>query len=308
MRELARLSEHGQSEVAAVPEPGPRTQARIEAAKQRTKARSIRPEVKVLNHEKQKAQIGPAHSDGEGHGFHLLDAFGTSSQAFAETMLGQLASVVRSKSDGIEEASLNAGLAAVDGVAPQNEAEAMLAVQMAGTHSTAMEMLRRAKFATSTPALQEYGNLATKLLRTYTTQIECLAKVRRRGEQKVTVEHVHVYPGGQAVVGNVTQTGNREGVGAESEHQAHGLTGAVWSMRQAPRCGARTRAGTACQSPAVTGKKRCHKHGGAKGSGAPEGPANGRYRHGMRSREHLDTRRLVREMIQESRDLADMLC
>jgi hypothetical protein len=55
--------------------------------------------------------------------------------------------------------------------------------------------------------------------------MECLAKVRRRGEQKVTVEHVHVYPGGQAVVGNVTQTGNREGVGAESEHQAYGLTG-----------------------------------------------------------------------------------
>jgi hypothetical protein len=289
-------------------EPGPRTQARIAAAKRRTSARPIRPEVKVVSHEGQKAHIEPVHADSEGHGFHFLDAFGTSSQPFAEAMLGQLASVVRSKSDGVEEASLNAGLASVDGIAPQNEAEAMLAVQMAGTHSVAMEMLRRAKFATSTPALQEYGNLATKLMRTYTAQMECLAKVRRRGEQKVTVEHVHVYPGGQAVVGNVTQTGNREGAGAESEHQAYGLTGfsgleyapgtAMWSA---------TRAGTPCQSPAVGGKKRCHKHGGAKGSGAPEGSANGNYRHGMRSRDHLVTRRLIREMIQGARDLAEML-
>jgi hypothetical protein len=43
------------------------------------------------------------------------------------------------------------------------------------------------------------------------------------------------------------------------------------------------------------------------GSGAPEGSANGRYVHGMRSREHLDTRRLIREMIFEAKDLAEML-
>jgi hypothetical protein len=28
-------------------------------------------------------------------------------------------------------------------------------------------------------------------------------------------------------------------------------------------------------------------HGGARGSGAPEGKANGRYRHGRYTREHL---------------------
>jgi hypothetical protein len=31
--------------------------------------------------------------------------------------------------------------------------------------------------------------------------------MRRGGRQKVIVEHVHVYPGGQAIVGNVTHTG-----------------------------------------------------------------------------------------------------
>ena len=32
-------------------------------------------------------------------------------------------------------------------------------------------------------------------------------------------------------------------------------------LRQAPRCLARTRAGTPCQKAAATGKKRCRMHG-----------------------------------------------
>ncbi|MGB0632415.1 MAG: HGGxSTG domain-containing protein [Alphaproteobacteria bacterium] len=45
-------------------------------------------------------------------------------------------------------------------------------------------------------------------------------------------------------------------------------------MRAAPRCGARTRAGTSCASPAVRGRCRCRMHGGARGSGAPRGNRN----------------------------------
>jgi hypothetical protein len=48
-------------------------------------------------------------------------------------------------------------------------------------------------------------------------------------------------------------------------------------LRQAPRCLARTRRGTLCQSPAVAGKTRCRMHGGASGSGAPKGKRNGKY-------------------------------
>jgi len=45
-------------------------------------------------------------------------------------------------------------------------------------------------------------------------------------------------------------------------------------MLSSPRCGARTRSGQACRSPAVSGKKRCRMHGGAQGSGAPLGNQN----------------------------------
>jgi len=36
-------------------------------------------------------------------------------------------------------------------------------------------------------------------------QMEALKKYRGKGEQKMTVEHVHVHNGGQAIVGDVHQ-------------------------------------------------------------------------------------------------------
>lgn len=53
-------------------------------------------------------------------------------------------------------------------------------------------------------------------------------------------------------------------------------------LEAAPRCGAKTRRGSACMAPAVKGKKRCRMHGGAKGSGAQPGNRNA-WKHGHRS-------------------------
>jgi hypothetical protein len=44
-----------------------------------------------------------------------------------------------------------------------------------------------------------------KLARTFAMQMEALKRYRTGGEQKVTVQHVSVSEGGQAIVGNVTQ-------------------------------------------------------------------------------------------------------
>src|SRR4030088_3335477 len=78
-------------------------------------------------------------------------------------------------------------------------------------------------------------------------------------------------------------------------------------LRQAPRCGARTRRGTPCQSPAVAGKTRCRMHGGAAGGGAPEGRRNGKYRHGGFTTEAIDERRRLEALIRDSRDLMSRL-
>lgn len=71
-------------------------------------------------------------------------------------------------------------------------------------------------------------------------------------------------------------------------------------MNEAPRCGARTRAGMFCQSPAISGKSRCRMHGG-KGSGAPKGNRNAR-RHGAYSKDVFEREVRVRGLCQRLRD------
>ena len=71
-----------------------------------------------------------------------------------------------------------------------------LALRYLGPRTRRAEMLQR---------FEANGNIATKFLRTFAVQMETLARVRRGGKQKVTVEHVHVYPGGKAAVGTFVQ-------------------------------------------------------------------------------------------------------
>jgi hypothetical protein len=72
-------------------------------------------------------------------------------------------------------------------------------------------------------------------------------------------------------------------------------------MNHAPRCNARTRRGTPCQSPAVKGRKRCRMHGGADGIGAPRGNQNA-FRHGRYTADAMARKREVVALLQACRD------
>jgi hypothetical protein len=49
---------------------------------------------------------------------------------------------------------------------------------------------------------------ATQFMRIFNEQLEAMQKLKgKASQQKVTVEHVHVQEGGQAIVGAVNQTG-----------------------------------------------------------------------------------------------------
>jgi uncharacterized protein YjcR len=74
------------------------------------------------------------------------------------------------------------------------------------------------------------------------------------------------------------------------------------AMLASPRCGAKTRCGGACRSPAVRGKKRCRMHGGAQGSGAPKANQNAR-KHGLFTREAIEERRRIGALIGEVQKL-----
>lgn len=65
-----------------------------------------------------------------------------------------------------------------------------------------------------------------------------------------------------------------------------------------PRCGAKTRKDTACQAPAVLGKKRCRMHGGTKGSGAPIGSQNA-LKHGFNTKETKQFKKTIRLLLKE---------
>jgi hypothetical protein len=87
---------------------------------------------------------------------------------------------------------------------PVGSAEGMLAAQMVGTHSAALECLRRAVVEGQTFEGRDMAlKHAQKLMALYTQQLAALDKHRGKGQQKVTVEHVHAQAGGQAIVGNV---------------------------------------------------------------------------------------------------------
>jgi hypothetical protein len=74
-------------------------------------------------------------------------------------------------------------------------------------------------------------------------------------------------------------------------------------MLSSQRCGAKTRSGKPCMSPAISGKKRCRMHGGGPGSGAPQGNQNA-LKHGRYTRQAIEERRHLRDLLRRSRKLA----
>jgi hypothetical protein len=104
----------------------------------------------------------------------------------------------------------DAVIGALVGFCPQDEAEGMIAAQLIGAHNAAMECYRRSMHGEqSFEGWKEALNQANKLSRTCASLLEALNRHRGKGQQKVTVEHVHVHSGGQAVVGMVENPGGR---------------------------------------------------------------------------------------------------
>jgi hypothetical protein len=105
----------------------------------------------------------------------------------------------------------NAAAHALMGIEPNGELEGMIAAQLVAAHNVAMECYRRANVPNMPFKVRDgHLNQANKLSRTFVTLLEALNKHRGKGQQKVTVEHVHVHQGGQAIVGHVAQGGGIE--------------------------------------------------------------------------------------------------
>jgi hypothetical protein len=155
-------------------------------------------------------------------GARLAKALGVDEPWLLDMLLNQAANCL----PGEPARAASVAIAAVQSVGPRDGVEAMLAVQMTATHAAAMRMLHRA--ALDQPSFEIYDsivNRATKLLRTYTMQVEALKRYRSAGEQRVVVQHQHVtVTADQAAVQVNGVVPDPEGRGAalKPEERAHG--------------------------------------------------------------------------------------
>ncbi len=178
-------------------------------------------------HAKGNEQVTIVADDPEDRKGALKIIGGSQSDHWNNTLVNQAVHALWLNNSDAEtrDKQLSATIAALVGIRPNNELEGMMAAQLIAAHNAAMECYRRAMIGEQTfEGRKENLNQANKLSRTWTTLLEALTRHRGKGQQRVTVEHVHVHSGGQAVVGNVEAPGNgRPGGGdrAKSEEQPH---------------------------------------------------------------------------------------
>lgn len=136
----------------------------------------------------------------------LLRAVGSEDFDFLSGLLTQIAAAGMPVQ--VEAKGPNFILATIKGAAPADQIESMLAAQMAAVHMATMKFAGRLGAATSELEREAVGRTFSRLARTFAAQVEAFKRYRTGGGQTVTVQHVTVNEGGQAIVGEVSSDGN----------------------------------------------------------------------------------------------------
>jgi len=134
----------------------------------------------------------------------LSKTFGTADKECGQFLVQQIHDAHPNRNQNNAVDVINQVTPLLHAIEPRDELEGMLAVQMVGIHNLTMEMMNRASISDQTAeGVNSNINRITKLSRTFVAQLEALDRHRNKGQQKMTVEHVHVNKGGQAIIGNV---------------------------------------------------------------------------------------------------------
>jgi hypothetical protein len=184
-------------------EPNPREQTALAEYRQHKEQEAPRLKVEVKG---DTTHLSFKHPDQTVGLLMLMQAIGTKDMAFYDGLIAQLANA-GTQNRQVDERQLNFMLSVIQGIEPRDQLEAMLAAQMAAVHSAMMTFARRLARVDTVQQQDSASNAFNKLARTFASQVETLKKYRSTGEQKVTVQHVQVNEGGQAIVGNVSQGG-----------------------------------------------------------------------------------------------------
>ena len=116
----------------------------------------------------------------------------------------------RKGSIGEEEllTKVNASFSVFTGMKPKDSIEAMMITQMIALHEMTLLASERSLLKEQPDEFVELNvNRVTKLCRSHASLVEAFNKYRTKGQQKITVQHVNVNDGGQAVIGDINQGG-----------------------------------------------------------------------------------------------------
>jgi hypothetical protein len=196
------------------------TPAEAEAIDAYLAARKGPPRLKVQMHQG-VARTEVDHPEKRVGTLALMSAVGTTDFDFYNGLIGHL--INASKEKEVSEAGTNFMLSVIKGIEPRDQIETMLAAQMAAVHMASMTFARRLAGVETIPQQDSASNAFNKLMRTFAVQMEVLKRYRSGGEQKMTVQHVHVADGGQAIVGDVNASTEGVGRAKKSEEQPYAL-------------------------------------------------------------------------------------
>ena len=122
----------------------------------------------------------------------------------------------------VETDTVDLGIDAAATIDARNSLEKMLAHQMAAAHRMSMKFLRRAeqelRRQNDPDAVLEANrctNAAARMMKAYQEGLLTLGRMRTGGRQVVTVQHVQVSEGGQAIVAGAVNSSTRGAQRAE---------------------------------------------------------------------------------------------
>lgn len=200
---------------AKLPElPAPPMQAEAAVAQRLLDGRDRRMSPPKLKFERNKGAVEISFEDDNDRRALLAmhSVTGLRNAMAVDLLIDQLSRVGGVDADKLDVRRTNNAIALLDELEPSDGLEAMLTAQMVAVHMAAMDCIARALNPSQSFAGRELNlKHGAKLSRIYAEQVAALDKHRRKGQQTVTVEHVHVHDGGQAVVGVVAAQASQPG-------------------------------------------------------------------------------------------------
>lgn len=196
---MSRRKPKAKADAEAAPKPKREpTEGERQAIAAATAAQASRParaSVDVDKVEGLRLTLSYPHSDVAGGAALIHETLGTASPRFADAALANLINAVEPRSGDAAAEKITAGLALMGAVAPENELETAIGLQIVAAHYAALDMTQRARLyaerCESGPAAA-YTNMATKLSRTMAAHVEALSKLRSGGKQTHEVRYVYV--------------------------------------------------------------------------------------------------------------------